>query len=871
MRNNVAMKLMKLFAFCPLAFALAAAEVPPQAQAPTATAPSSRTEAILPGVNQNLTLLDRERGTNRVILVPGQDDWKIARLVAGILRQSHYSRKPLDDTMSSKFLDRYLDALDPAHLLFTQGDEEEFNRWRNTLDDLTLRLGDTSPAYYIFNRFLDRYEEQFSYITNHVAADHFDFTGDGRYVVNRRGEPRPKDLAEAHHLWRGRLRYEFLLETLNLAQPEEIGGILLKTLKAHTPQEIRDSVQASQKKNAALKKQEAAASAESTNATAHVETRAWNLITKPLKGKLGDEKVDEIADLVVKKLGQEKPEQIAQAIESKLENENHTEIVKIITRRYNRQWRMLKEFDNDDVLQLYLTALAHAYDPHSDYMSRSTLENFNISMKLSLFGIGALLRSEDGYVKIQELMPGPAMRSKKIKPNDRIVAVAQGTNEPVDVVDMKLSKVVDLIRGPQDTEVRLTIIPADAPDPSLRKVVALVRDKIKLEDQEAKAKIIELPQDDGKSLRLGIIDLPSFYADMDSHKPGRKSTTTDVGRLLTKLKAENVQGVVLDLRRNGGGSLEEAINLTGLFIKDGPVVQVRDPNGDITVDSDTDSDVLYSGPLIVLTSRFSASASEILAGAMQDYGRAVIVGDISTHGKGTVQSLLQLSPLVRPMPEHSLGALKYTIRKFYRVSGSSTQLKGVIPDVILPSVNNYADVGEVSLTNALPWDTISPADFQPVNSVTPYLDELRRRSALRVETNVDFAYIKGEIKRYRASKEEKGVSMNEAERIKQKDEDAARVEARKKELRARPESDAKTYDITLKNVDEPGLPPPTVKTNSVAQTTAATVEDHELQELKGDDDSDTAPSLDVTMEETKHILEDLISLETKGKRLAESH
>src|SRR5206468_4142870 len=281
-----------------------------------------------------------------------------------------------------------------------------------------------------------------------------------------------------------------------------------------------------------------------------------------------------------------------------------------------------------------------------DYLGKSMLDNFAMSMNLSLFGIGALLQSEDGYCKIKELKPGHAMRSKKLKPGDRIVAVAQGEGERVDVVDMKLSKVVDMIRGPKGTEVRLTVIPADAPDPSTRAEVKLIRDEIKLEDEEAKAKIVEIPvQDSATTTRLGIIDLPSFYASFDvangNGKATHKSTTEDVARLLKKLKAEKVAGIILDLRHNGGGSLEEAINLTGLFIKEGPVVQVKDSDGNLIKDEDNDPSVLYDGPLIVLTDRFSASASEILAGALQDYGRALIVGDSSTHGKGTVQSLIQ--------------------------------------------------------------------------------------------------------------------------------------------------------------------------------------------------------------------------------------
>jgi len=575
-------------------------------------------------------------------------------------------------------------------------------------------------------------------------------------------------------------------------------------------------------------------------------------------------------------------------LQEKLGKEKPEEIAKIITRRYTRVLRALHEYDSDDVLEIYLTSLARVYDPHSDYMGKSQLENFSIGMKLSLFGIGALLRSEDGYCKIQELKPGPASDSKKLKPNDRIIAVAQGDGEPVDVVDMKLNKVVELIRGPKDTEVRLTVVPADAPDPSVRQVVALIRKEIKLEDQEAKAKIIELPAvGEEKSMRLGIIDLPSFYSsfELQGHKGGEpKSTTTDVAKLIRKLSQEHIGGIILDLRRNGGGSLEEAINLTGLFIKEGPVVQTKNPTGAITVDRDPDPSILYDGPLIVLTSRFSASASEILAGALQDYGRALIVGDSSTHGKGTVQSLLQLAPYIRQkgqVPTTDPGAVKITIRKFYRASGSSTQLKGVTPDLVLPSVNNYAEVGEASLENPLPWDTIKSAEYEKMNRVEPYLTELKRRSESRRTVDADWIFVGDEIERYKKVLAEKSVSMNEAERLKEKKENDERAKARKKELVARPEPKEKVYEILLKQVEEPGLPPAVTKTNHVASATtnqtlelaANTTKTNAVGSAKTDPDSDEAldekvPNLDIPLEEAKRILADYITLTAKHDGLA---
>jgi carboxyl-terminal processing protease len=533
------------------------------------------------------------------------------------------------------------------------------------------------------------------------------------------------------------------------------------------------------------------------------------------------------------------------------------EIVKKITKRYANLERTLKELSPDDVLEVYLNSLARVYDPHSDYMGRSHFENFNISMKLSLSGIGALLESEDGYCKIKELMPGPAMKSKKIKPGDRIVAVAQGDKDPVDVVDMKLNKVVELIRGEKGTEVRLTIWPGDAADSAARKTVTLVRDDIKLEDQEAKAKVIDVPTQKGIS-RLGVIDLPSFYADMeDTGKGPRKSTTADIAKLLSKLKKENVSGVILDLRRNGGGLLEEAVNLTGLFITNGPVVQVKNPDGEIDTLSDTDPSVAYNGPLIVLTSHFSASASEILAGALQDYGRALIVGDSSTFGKGTVQKLLKLDPyfdMNHLTYSYDPGALKPTTAKFYRAGGSSTQLRGVIPDLKLPTVIDYAEVGEASMENPLPWDEVSSASFHKVNMVKPFLAELQKRSEKRIQHDKEFDYIREDIQEFKKNLADKSVSLNEKVRRKEQKEIEDRKHAREKERKARKPSSNKVYEITLKNADEPGLQLYVPKTNELASAKSDSVDDAD------DDLDDKAPANDPTLDETERVLLDYIGL-----------
>lgn len=499
-----------------------------------------------------------------------------------------------------------------------------------------------------------------------------------------------------------------------------------------------------------------------------------------------------------------------------LTKSNLTDINETLARHYRWNLHMATNWDGTDVLQAYLNALSHAYDPHSDYFNTQHAQDFSINMSLSLFGIGAQLMEDDGYCTITKLLPGgPASKSKQLAEKDRIVAVAQGDQPPVDVVDMELGKVVQLIRGPKGTEVRLTISPAE--DRAARRVVTLTRNEIKLEDQEAKAKLIELPNGAGGTNRIGVIDLPSFYATIDlpgSSNHSSKSTTTDVAKLIKKLKQEKVDGIILDLRSNPGGSLEEAIRFTGLFIKDGPIVLARSPDGNVAVDNDNDPSELYSGPLAVMINRFSASAAEIAAAALQDYGRAIIVGDSSTHGKGTVQNLNPLRPFL-PNATNDPGTVKITIRKFYRVSGASTQLKGVVPDIILPDVLNYStDIGETSLENPLPWDTIPSAKYDKLNLVAPYLAALRQKSEARVATNQDFVYIQQDIQQYLKAKADKSASLNEKEQIKERQANQARQKARDKERDARNESGIKIYEITVENAGKPGLPEPMALTET---------------------------------------------------------
>jgi len=753
-------------------------------------------------------------------LKPGPDDGKIAFTAAWMLRHSQFLRRSFDAEVSRQFFDKYLEAYDPQHVHFLQTDIAALSFYRTNLDRLTVGRDPERSDTRAADQVFNLFMER---LEQHVAyvdqlLDHENFTFD----TDERVVVNRKDLPPPKDLEEARKLWRERLRAEYLQEKLAESGVKKKAAPG-APKEAAAG-------QAALKDG-----------------------TKP-----------------------------------KTEREK---IVDVLRRRYHRTLRAFAEFDDEYVLGIYLTTLAHVYDPHSDYWTHSQLENFAIEMNLKLEGIGAKLRSEDGYCTIDELLArGPAIKSKQLKEGDRIVAVAQGDSPPVDLVDMRLDKAVQLIRGPKGTRVTLTIQPAGA-DASARRLVTLIRDEITLPDQEAKAKVIDAPNGHGGTVRLGVIDLPSFYAAMDLTGPGSrsdKSTSLDVRRFLSKFKKENVGGVILDLRRNGGGSLDEAIKLTGLFIREGPVVQVRNANGSIERDMDPDPGVAYDGPVIVLTSRFSASASEILAGALQDYARALIVGDTSTHGKGTVQSLVPVivyyTNITRsPAPATDPGAMKITIKKFYRPSGASTQRNGVVPDIILPSVlGESKEIGERTLENALEADAVPSTEYDHFNLVAPYLPELRKLSAQRVAADPEYAYIRQDIETYHKLEADKSLSLNENQRLKQKEQDDAREKERDRERLARKPSPDIVYDLTLKQLDQPGLPPPVEKTNSMAKLTltppsiaggAATGTDasaasrQSRPELRGIDDNpggdldaDKSPPVDAALAETEHILVDYLSI-----------
>ncbi len=460
------------------------------------------------------------------------------------------------------------------------------------------------------------------------------------------------------------------------------------------------------------------------------------------------------------------------AINLKLTGKKWEAIVETLTKRYNNYRKAVDQYDSEDVFQQFMNAYAESIDPHTNYFSPITSDNFKINMSLSLEGIGAQLKTEDDYTKVVEIIPGgPAYKSGLLRAEDKIVGVAQGdTGEMEDVIGWRITDVVQLIRGKKGTLVRLLIVSADGGPNAVPHEIKLVRDKVKLEEQAAKDSVLNI---DGqkKEFKIGIIDVPAFYSDYEAQQRGDKdykSTTKDVKKLLEQLKNEKVDGVIIDLRNNGGGSLQEAVQMTGLFIKQGPVVQVRDADGSIDVDKDPDPSIEYDGPLAVLVNRFSASASEIFSAAIQDYGRGLIIGE-QTYGKGTVQNLIDLNRLM-PGSDNKLGQVKLTIAKYYRIDGGSTQHKGVMPDIKYPTpYGDSKEFGESSEPSALPWDQIAPTDYQKYGDFSKYIPQLINMHNERIKSDPEFQNYVASVNEAEESHDKKYVSLNYNQREKEKD------------------------------------------------------------------------------------------------------
>ncbi len=498
-------------------------------------------------------------------------------------------------------------------------------------------------------------------------------------------------------------------------------------------------------------------------------------------------------------------------VEELLNKKSADEAKANVRKRYERMLKNLSEIEGSDLAELFLSTIARLYDPHSSYFSASTYEEFGIQMKLQLVGIGAVLGLEDDQCIVREIVPGgPADLDRQLKPNDKIIAVSQGGAEPVEVLGMKLRKIVDMIRGQKGSQVHLTVQPGDATDSSVRKQIVITRDTVKLNSARARGAVFDLPDADGKIQPIGVINLPSFYGPADDGDTDAEKTTAtrDVARLIEQLKQAGIQGLVLDLRRNGGGFLQEAIELAGLFVEKGPIVQVKNYNGEIQVDNDNKAGVAYAGPLAVLVDRFSASASEIVTGALQNYGRAIVVGTSSTHGKGSVQQVIEMKNIARALAlsPQKTGAAKFTIQKYYLPSGASTQLKGVIPDITLPSIDEFLPVGESDLQRALVWDQIPTSFFDGKPLEAKVLDPLRQASTVRQTKLPEFDYLRRNVDRFKQRQEQKLISVNLAERQRVKGED----DAFRKAMKAERETIAKS-DFAYKPYFLGPPPPPKIK------------------------------------------------------------
>jgi len=538
-----------------------------------------------------------------------------------------------------------------------------------------------------------------------------------------------------------------------------------------------------------------------------------------------------------------------------------------VRKRYERMLKNLEEIESSDVVEMFLSTIARMYDPHSTYFSADTFEDFSIQLRLQLVGIGAVLAIEDDCCVVKEIITGgPADLSKQLHPNDKIISVSQGEAEPLELMGLKLRKIVERIRGEKGSQLKLVIQPADATDPSARREIVLTRDVVNLNSARARAAIFDVPDAAWKLAPIGVITLPGFYG-FDPAEGGEKSSAAkDVAELLHQLQQTGIRGLVLDLRQNGGGLVSEAIDVAGLFIKQGPILQVKNYYGEVKVDSDENPAVEYTGPLAVLVSKFSASASEIVAGALQNYGRAIVVGDSSTHGKGSVQVPMELRNLnTGANRDEKMGAVKITIQKFYLPNGQSTQLKGVIPDIVLPSIDDYLPIGETTLPHALVWDEIPSTKFdgKPLDArvVTP----LRLASAARQAKLEEFTYLNKTIAWFKTKQEQKSVSLNFEERqhVKEADKQFRKAMDREKTCLEKTSFAYREFRLgALKTAVPP--PEPAKKTDS----DSAPDED---DEIPLPDNGEQFAKMDIHLRETLRILSDALEMGRKRERWASDH
>lgn len=595
----------------------------------------------------------------------------VSQRVTTYFTRYHFKNMELDNELSERILDRYLEMLDYNKMILLREDVEQAGEYKHLFDDM-IHSGKLSPAYALFEKALQRNYERYVYALSLLDKDKpFDFTiKNDRYYYDREDANWAKSKEELNELWRQRVKYDALNLTMT--------------------------------------------------------GKEW------------------------------------------------TEVVETLEKRYNNALMRLTQTNSEDVFQTVMNAFARSVEAHTSYLSPANSERFEQNMNLSLEGIGAVLQSDYDYTVIRSLVPGgPADKNGNIAPDDRVVGVAQGADDDaefVDIIGWRLDEVVELIKGPKGSTVQLQVLKADQSAGATPKVVKIVRDEVKLEDRAAKLDIKTMEEGPYKGRTLGVITVPSFY----------HNVSEDVKNLIAESKEAGAEGIIMDLRTNGGGSLQEAIRLTGLFIDSGPVVQVADGSGRREVNGDRDDKTYYNGPLVVMIDRYSASASEIFAAAMQDYERALIVGE-NTYGKGTVQQHRGLQRRFDFFDE-PLGSVQYTIAKFYRINGGSTQLKGVAPDITFPTVTDVDEFGESSLENALPWDKLDTANYETVDMLAEEkLQQLRQLSKQHIAANPEFNYVMEDAAEYQREKDKKWVSLVLAERKAEQTADEAKRLARMNE------------------------------------------------------------------------------------------
>ncbi|MCY4149903.1 MAG: carboxy terminal-processing peptidase [Gammaproteobacteria bacterium] len=624
------------------------------------------------GLAEDLQVLEQPE-----MLKPVEKQARIIKLVNRIINRAHYLNVDLDDELSSRIFDQFIDLLDPSKTYFIESDIQKFKDQGShlRLDD-EIRSGRLNTVYEVFNLYRKRVYQRTSFALTRLDRP-FDFTIDEAFELNREHSSWTESNDALDDYWRKRIKNDI--------------------------------------------------------------------------------------------------------ISLKLSEEQESDIAALLAKRYANMADQWARMDEQDVFEIFVNTYAGAFDPNTSYYSPIRAENFKIQMSLSLQGIGAVLQMEDGYVVVRRVIPGgPVDRSGKLKPDDRIVGVGQEEDaEIVDIVGWKLDDVVKLIRGPKHTTVRLEILPAETGLSGKSEVVAIVRDNIRLEQQAARSNLIEIETDYGIS-NIGVITLPTFYTgSQNQDRSVRRSTTLDVRNLVEDMKNENIEGLIIDLRGNGGGALSEAIGLTGLFIRNGPVVQIQNAAGKTDIDYSKNADIAYNGPLMVLVDRFSASASEIFSGAIQDYNRGLVVGE-PTYGKGTVQNIISLNNLVRD--DDPLGQVKITTGQFFRINGDSTQYRGVVPDIIWTTMREDEGVdddhGERGYDNPIPWRHIKQAKFNPYQSKLPQsaIDQLITNHENRISSNSYFAYTRKINELFWSTVSRQQISLSESVRKSESEQHEAKVE-----------------------------------------------------------------------------------------------